>query len=117
MKKIILLLSIILMLSGCASGKEESSRETSEYMPAEIPQEVSVQRDTGELLESTFIKLWKSDTVYIEAEMTVEGKSDEKSIYKYVIAGDKKINQPCLKWNSLTERKCIISLTAERYMI
>ncbi len=90
MKKIILLLSIILMLSGCASGKEESSRETSEYMPAEIPQEVSVQRDTGELLESTFIKLWKSDTVYIEAEMTVEGKSDEKSIYKYVIAGDKK---------------------------
>ena len=90
LKKIILLCGIILMLAGCSSGKEGSSKEISEYMPAEIPQEVSVQRDTGELLESTFMELWKSDTVYIDTEMTVEGNSDEKSMYKYIIAGDKK---------------------------
>ena len=90
LKKIILLCGIILMLAGCSSGKEESSKEISEYMPAEVPQEVSVQRDTGELLESTFMELWKSDTVYIDTEMTVEGNSDEKSMYKYIIAGDKK---------------------------
>ena len=91
MKKIILFLSIILMLSGCSTGGTAESSVNSEEVP-ETESEVSVQKDTGELLESTFMKLWKSDTVDIDVTMTVEGKekTDEKQVYKYRIAGDKK---------------------------
>ena len=91
MKKIILFLSIILMLSGCSTGGTAESSVNSEEVP-ETESEVSVQKDTGELLESTFMKLWKSDTVDIEVTMTVEGKekTDEKQVYKYRLAGDKK---------------------------
>ena len=79
------------MLSGCSTGGTAESSVNSEEVP-ETESEVSVQKDTGELLESTFIKLWKSDTVDIEVTMTVEGKekTDEKQVYKYRIAGDKK---------------------------
>ena len=91
MKKIILFLSIILMLSGCSTGGTAESSVNSEEV-SETESEVSVQKDTGELLESTFMKLWKSDTVDIEVTMTVESKenSDEKQVYTYRIAGDKK---------------------------
>ena len=93
------------MLSGCSTGGTAESSVNSEEVP-ETESEVSVQKDTGELLESTFIKLWKSDTVDIEVTMTVEGKekTDEKQVYKYRIAGDKKnknamleMEEPCLK--------------------
>ena len=79
------------MLSGCSTGGTAESSVNSEEVP-ETESEVSVQKDTGELLESTFMKLWKSDTVDIEVTMTVEGKekTDEKQVYKYRIAGDKK---------------------------
>lgn len=91
MKKIMLILSIILMLSGCSTGGTAESSVNSEG-ESEIPSEISVQKDTGEFLENTFMKLWKSDTVDISVTMTVEGKekSDEKQIYTYRIAGDKK---------------------------
>ena len=79
------------MLSGCSTGGTAESSVNSEEVP-ETESEVSVQKDTGELLESTFVKLWKSDTVDIDVTMTVEGKekTDEKQVYKYRIAGDKK---------------------------
>ncbi len=91
MKKIMLILSIMLMLSGCSTGGTAESSVNSEGV-SEIPSEISVQKDTGEFLENTFMKLWKSDTVDIEVTMTVESKenSDEKQIYQYRIAGDKK---------------------------
>lgn len=91
-KRIILILSIILIMSGCSSEKNGESSVNSDYTPAEIPQEISVQKDTGEILEKTFVELWKSETVYIEADMTVEGmeKTGEKQVYKYRTAVDGK---------------------------
>ena len=98
MKKIILFLSIIIMLSGCSTGGNSESAVNSEQS-SEIQSEVSVQKDTGELLESTFMELWKSDTVDIEVSMTVEGKekSNEKQVYQYRIAGSKKNNNAMLE--------------------
>jgi len=115
LKKAVLFLSIILMLSGCASGSNTESSVESDNTPAEIPQQISVQKDIGELLESTFMELWKSDTVDIEVSMTVEGeeKSNEKQVYQYRIAGSKKNKKAILEMEEPDGKKVHYIINAD----
>ncbi len=79
-------------VSDIENSKEESSKETSE----------ASRPVTGNLLENSFGKLWKSKTYYVDVKMTVEayGESTESDesvedtaesqfyIYDYIIAVD-----------------------------
>lgn len=116
MKKATLLLSIILMLSGCTSGSNTESSVDTSKTPAEIPQQISVQKDIGELLESTFMELWKSDTVDIEVSMTVEGKekSSGKQVYQYRVAGSKKNKSAMLEMEEPDGKKVHYIINADK---
>ena len=116
MKKTTLLLSIILMLSGCTSGSNTESSVDTSKTPAEIPQQISVQKDIGELLESTFMELWKSDTVDIEVSMTVEGKekSSGKQVYQYRVAGSKKNKSAMLEMEEPDGKKVHYIINADK---
>ena len=104
------------MLSGCTSGSNTESSVDTSKTPAEIPQQISVQKDIGELLESTFMELWKSDTVDIEVSMTVEGKekSSGKQVYQYRVAGSKKNKSAMLEMEEPDGKKVHYIINADK---
>lgn len=114
MKKIgILLISVMLLgLFGCSGNKNmESSANVSERsVVAESP--AKIKKDIGELLENTFMELWKSDIIYIDVEMTVENNEDsnQKDVYKYILASDKNKKTAMINMDQPDNKKlhCII---------
>ena len=93
MKKFCILFIMVMLLgaSGCSQSNDTVSSSISENsIVAQSPSKI--KKDIGNLFEQTFIELWKSDIIYIDVEMTVENNenSEQKDIYKYTLASNKK---------------------------
>ncbi len=92
MRKGIYLLAVMVLLSGC-TGQAPKQAESS------LPVQSSVQeeKDIGKMVKETFENLWRSHTIFIDAEMTVEENEGTKTVYHYVTAADKQKKLAMLK--------------------
>ncbi len=100
---------MLVLLAGCSGNPQEKVS-----VPSESIQQSSEepQRDMDAIVRKAFSDLWKSDVIYIDAEMTVEETevSESKSVYRYIIAADGKKKSAALEIEQQDTEKvhCII---------